>query len=81
MRQAWRLDSAAGIILGQFNDCEAEENDRSLTLRETLTDRLGDLNIPVAYGLPIGHIKDMCTLPVGAEVSFNALDFYIEPMV
>lgn len=79
LRQAWQLDRAAGIILGRFSDCEADADDRSLTLRETLTDRLGDLGIPVAYGLPIGHIKDMCTLPVGATMRFSALDFYIEP--
>ncbi|MGB3802112.1 MAG: LD-carboxypeptidase [Lewinella sp.] len=80
LRQAWNLREAGGIILGTFHDCEADADDRSLTLRETLTDRLGDLGIPVAYGLPIGHIKDMCTLPVGGEVRFNALDRYIEPL-
>ena len=79
LRQAWNLQNAAGIVLGQFHDCEPDAGDRSLTLRETLTDRLGDLGIPVAYGLPIGHIKDMCTLPVGAEMTFNALDFYLDP--
>ncbi|WP_104421665.1 S66 peptidase family protein [Neolewinella xylanilytica] len=81
LRQAWQLQRCAGIMLGLFHDCEADAGDRSLTLRETLTDRLGDLGIPVAYGLPIGHIKDMCTLPVGGTVRFSALDFYIEPSV
>ncbi|NJB85688.1 muramoyltetrapeptide carboxypeptidase [Lewinella marina] len=74
LRQAWKLSSAAGIILGNFNDCEADAGDRSLTLKETLTDRLGDLGIPVAYGMPIGHVKDMCTLPVGGRATFDALD-------
>ncbi|MBB4077559.1 muramoyltetrapeptide carboxypeptidase [Lewinella aquimaris] len=65
LRQAWPLETAAAIVLGVFADCEADADDRSLTLRQTLTDRLGDLGIPVAYGFPIGHIKNMCTLPVG----------------
>ncbi|MCP9237321.1 LD-carboxypeptidase [Lewinella sp. JB7] len=66
LRQAWPLEEAAGIVLGVFADCEADADDRSLTLRETLTDRLGDLGIPVAYGFPIGHVDHMSTLPVGA---------------
>ena len=79
LRQAWDLRSAAGIVLGQFADCEADAGDRSLTLRETLFDRLGDLGIPVSYGLPFGHVKDMCTLPVGGRVKFNGLDFNLQP--
>ncbi|THH41168.1 S66 peptidase family protein [Neolewinella litorea] len=79
LRQAWKLDKVAGIVLGTFKDCEADPDDRSLTLRETLTERLGDLDVPVAYGLPIGHIKDMCTLPVGGRATFDAFDFTITP--
>jgi muramoyltetrapeptide carboxypeptidase len=75
LRQSWDLSSAAGIILGVFKGCEADPDDRSLTLRETLTGRFEDLEIPVAYGFPIGHIKDMCTLPVGlrARVSMEGM--------
>ncbi len=65
LHQAWDLRTAAGIVLGVFRDCEADADDRSLTLRETLTEQLAGLGIPVAYGFPIGHISDMCTLPVG----------------
>ncbi|WP_116127498.1 LD-carboxypeptidase [Lewinella sp. IMCC34183] len=79
LRQAWKLETAAGIVLGTFADCEADANDRSLTLRETLTDRLGDLGIPVAYGMPIGHIKNMCTLPVGGRMRFSAIDYTLTP--
>lgn len=75
LRQSWDLGSAAGILLGVFKGCEADPEDRSLTLRETLTGRFADLGIPVAYGFPIGHIADMCTLPVGvrARVSMESL--------
>jgi muramoyltetrapeptide carboxypeptidase len=67
LQQSWDLGSAAGIMLGVFKGCEAAADDRSLTLRETLTGRFADLGVPVAYGFPIGHISDMCTLPVGLE--------------
>ncbi len=65
LRQSWDLERSAGILLGIFRGCEADPDDLSLSLRQTLTDRLDDLGVPVAYGFPIGHIQDMCTLPVG----------------
>lgn len=72
LRQALPLEKAAGIALGIFNDCQPDEDDLSLTLMETLKDRLGDLNIPVVYGLSFGHIANMCTLPVGAPARLDA---------
>ncbi len=77
LRQAWKLQQAAGILLGTFADCEADPEDRSLTLRETLTDRLGDLGVPVAYGFSIGHIAAQCTLPVGIRASFDTQELTI----
>ena len=69
--QSCDLNKAAGIALGVFWDCEKKEGDRSLTLMETLEDRLGHLNIPVIYGLSFGHIDNHCTLPVGLEASLD----------
>jgi muramoyltetrapeptide carboxypeptidase len=71
LRQSARLDKAAGILLGVFNDCEPGEGDFSLTLKETLHDRLGDLGIPVYYGFSFGHVEDMCTLPMGIRAAFD----------
>lgn len=73
LRQAWPLEQAAGIALGIFADCEADEDDRSLSLAETLQDRLGDLGIPVVSGLSFGHISNQCTLPVGVEAELDAI--------
>lgn len=66
------LKQAAGIVLGVFNDCQPK-SDASLSLRETLQDRLGGLGIPVQYGIPFGHITHMATLPYGilAELDTN----------
>ena len=76
LRQGTNLKAAKGIALGVFADCEAEEN--SLTLLETLTDRLGDLKIPVVYGLSFGHIANQVTLPIGKEAILDADKFTIE---
>jgi len=72
LRQSYPLKAAAGIILGVFRGCEMKEGSRSLSLMETLKDRLGDLNIPVFYGAAIGHIGDNLTLPIGGKARFNA---------
>jgi muramoyltetrapeptide carboxypeptidase len=72
LRQAGNLQAAGGIALGVFSGCEAGENDRSLTLPQTLEDRLGEFKCPVAYGFPFGHISDQCTLPVGIRARMDA---------
>ncbi|MFT4568081.1 MAG: muramoyltetrapeptide carboxypeptidase [Saprospiraceae bacterium] len=69
--QSSRLSEAAGIILGRFNDCEPDEGDRSLSLRECLIDRLGGLNIPIALGFSFGHISEQFTIPVGVMATFD----------
>ncbi len=80
LRQAWDLRQCAGIALGVFKGCEADADDRSLTLRETLTERFANLGVPVAYGFPFGHIADMCTLPMGiqAEMDTEAMRLRIQ---
>ena len=77
LRQAWPLHKATGIALGIFEDCQPEEGDRSLSLVDTLKDRISDLSLPAAYGLSFGHIKAQCTLPVGIEAVFDAGNYSI----
>lgn len=72
LRQACKLEKAAGIVLGVFVDCLPEADVPSLSLMETLDDQLADLGIPVAYGMPIGHISNQCVLPLGIEARLNA---------
>ena len=71
LRQAWPLQEAAGILLGVFADCEASTNSFSLSLKQTLQDRLGDLGIPVLYGFSFGHIDHMTTLPMGVRAQLD----------
>ena len=70
-----KLNTAKGVVLGVFNDCETKPDDPdfslSLSLREVLEDRFSNLNIPVIYGLPIGHIGDNATLPFGAKAELD----------
>ena len=67
-----KLPVAAGIVLGVFNDCEAKNEDTSLSLTQVLYDRLGGLGIPVLYGLSFGHIQQNATLPFGIRARLDA---------
>jgi muramoyltetrapeptide carboxypeptidase len=76
--QSSNLDQAAGIALGLFTDCHPKKDERSLSLKDTLLDRLGNLNMPMAYGLSFGHVSDNCTLPVGLTAKLDTDQYVIE---
>ena len=67
-----KLPAAAGVVLGVFSDCEAEDENTSLSLAQVLYDRLAGLGIPVLYGVSFGHIKQNATLPVGVRARLDA---------
>ncbi len=67
-----KLQQCAGIILGQFKDCDLPHYERSLTLEEVLNDRLYNLDIPIFSGFCSGHDYPKLTLPIGARVNMNA---------
>jgi len=69
--QAADLGKAAGIALGVFSGCQPKQEERSLSLMETLQDRLGSLGIPLVYGLSFGHVADNCTFPVGIPATLD----------
>ena len=72
LRQSNALSGAAGIALGVFAGCSPKPDDRSLSLAETLEDRLGTMKVPTAYGIPFGHIDDQCVLPIGIKARLDA---------
>ncbi|THD65798.1 LD-carboxypeptidase [Robertkochia marina] len=69
--QSATFTKASAVILGIFAGCNKARNPESFTLKEVLTDLLGDLDMPVAYGYPIGHIDENATLPIGVPVEVN----------
>ncbi|MCP3933730.1 MAG: LD-carboxypeptidase, partial [Bacteroidetes bacterium] len=71
LRQAYPLKDAAGIVLGIFEDCQADEGEDSLSLADTIKDRLSGIGIPVIYGLSFGHIIDQCTFPMGISAELD----------
>ncbi|SCE68405.1 muramoyltetrapeptide carboxypeptidase [Micromonospora haikouensis] len=69
LRRAGALDGLAGVAVGQFTDCA---DGWDTTVADVLTDRLGDLGVPVLGGLPIGHGHGQLTVPVGTEAILDA---------
>ncbi len=70
--QSAELGQAAGIALGVFIDCAPKGDSPSFSLRETLQLCLGSLNMPILYGLPIGHMPRQAMLPCGIMAELDA---------
>ncbi len=73
LRQAGKLHSAAGIIIGHCASSEPRSTFVSnFSLEDLIEQHLGDLGIPVVYGIRLGHTPDQCVLPVGATATLDA---------
>lgn len=75
LEQIGKLAGVRGIVVGELAGCEWHEHTsmpRSKTLEEVLADRLGELGVPVLYGLPLGHGESLATLPLGVEATVDA---------
>lgn len=72
LRQSIDIKSVAGIAMGTFTNGGPSSDAPSASLLDVFKDRLGDLGVPVVYGLSFGHIRDNCTLPIGLEAELDA---------
>ena len=69
LKLAGKFDGVRGIVFGEMNEC-AQTNDQGYTLEEVVMRIVGDLGIPVAYGLPSGHVSwRNITLPIGVRAA------------
>ncbi len=71
LRQSVDLRALAGVAVGVLSGCVAKDKKPSPTVIEVVKERLGDLGIPVIYGLSFGHIRDQFTLPIGIEAELD----------
>lgn len=72
LRMAGALSRLRGVIVGRFTDLDRSTGDGALGFDEVLATYFTPLDVPVAYGFPIGHIDDQWTLPIGARVRLDA---------
>jgi muramoyltetrapeptide carboxypeptidase len=72
LKLAGKLAGVRAIIFGEMLDC-APPPSQNYTLEQIVMRIVGDLNVPVAYGLPSGHVADQnITLPMGVNVRLDA---------
>jgi len=67
-----KLQQAAGIIMGEFTNCQPQDNKPSPTLSEVLRDRVEEIGKPAVYGLCFGHGKHHSTIPMGVRARLDA---------
>ena len=66
-----KLESVRGIIFGEMTDC-IQQKDQGYSLEEVVLRVVGDLGIPVAFGLRSGHVSHRnVTLPIGVRAALN----------
>ncbi|MDX8335623.1 S66 peptidase family protein [Candidatus Cetobacterium colombiensis] len=70
LKNAGIFDKVAGIILGDFANCEkSSEND--LPLKEVFNIHFKDMKKPVCYNLKSGHCTPMLTLEFGKVIEID----------
>lgn len=67
LRMAGKLKEVKGIVFGEMMQC-IQSPDQTYTLQEVVNRIVGDLGVPVAYGLRSGHVsRQNVTLPLGVR--------------
>jgi len=67
LKLAGKLKDVRGIIFGEMLDCRQSPT-QDYTLKEVVLRVVGDLRIPVAFGLRSGHVSTAnITLPIGVN--------------
>lgn len=72
LRNAGKFDDCAGILLGQFTDCNPNEGEDSLTLDEVFDDLIKPCGKPVITNIVCGHCAPSMSLPMGVEFQMDA---------
>jgi muramoyltetrapeptide carboxypeptidase len=70
LRLAGKLKPLAGILLGDFQDCEPTQG--NYTSSEILREILADLKIPTIANFPAGHGRDNWAIPLGGKAHMDA---------
>jgi len=71
LKLAGKLADVRGIIFGEMVDC-IQGKEQGYTLEEVVLRVVGDLGVPVAYGVLSGHVsRGNITLPIGVRAALN----------
>lgn len=71
LKSAGKLEGVRGIVFGEMLDC-VQNQKQNYTLEEVVVRVLGDLRVPIAYGLRSGHVsRRNITLPIGVRAGLS----------
>jgi muramoyltetrapeptide carboxypeptidase len=65
LKMAAKLDHIAGLVFGDFTQCEGED---SRDVRQIIAELFHDAPYPVVMGMAAGHGKENLTLPFGVKM-------------
>ncbi len=72
LHQAGAFDGCRGIVFGHCTDCPDTSEDGRRSLPELVKELADSLRVPALLGVPVGHIPDQWTLPLGALATLDA---------
>lgn len=74
LKLAGKLDRVLGIAFGEFCECDAAEGS-DFTLQDVITRIVGNMGIPVCYGIRSGHVcGENMTLPIGLQTTLDVAE-------
>ncbi len=74
LKLAGKLEGVRGLIFGEMLDCR-QSADQPYSLQEVIRRVVGDLGVPVAFGLRSGHVaRGNITLPLGVRAKLRVED-------
>ena len=74
LKLAGKLEEVRGIVFGEMRDCvqTAKSENQGYTLEEVVLRIVGELGVPVAYGVRSGHVTARnITLPIGVRAGLT----------
>ena len=81
MKLAGKLSGVKGIVFGEMLDC-VQTRDQGYTLQQVILRIVGELGVPVAYGLRSGHVtRKNITLPIGVRASLSVNGTEVKLMI
>lgn len=75
LRLAGALDGCAAIAFGHCTSCDEEaDGGGRRSLDDVVAETAERIGVPCVAGIPVGHIEDQWTLPLGAHAELSARD-------
>jgi muramoyltetrapeptide carboxypeptidase len=72
LRLSGALHGVRGIIFGDCTNCPEEADDGARALDDVLVELADWLRVPCLAGVPLGHVGEQWTVPLGAIAELDA---------